>query len=154
MEPDNWDLTDLGDHEAHHAEIARLRAELVDAKAYADKLAAGLPEGMLPKDVENMRAANWQLAAEVERLKAAQSWIPAGKRLPEIKPEYEYQYSTGVFADLGHGRSKVVLVKRKDGINELAECDKDGSFYHRGFAVTGVTHWMPLPEPPQIERKE
>lgn len=34
-------------------------------KAYADELAAGLPEGMLPKDIENIRRANEQFAAEL-----------------------------------------------------------------------------------------
>lgn len=32
--------------------------------AYADKLAAGFPEGMLPKDVEVLREANAKLAEE------------------------------------------------------------------------------------------
>lgn len=42
-----------------------LEIELAEAKAYADKLAAGLPDGMLPKDVENLRKANLALANEL-----------------------------------------------------------------------------------------
>jgi hypothetical protein len=34
-------------------------------KIYADKLAEGLPDGMLPKDVEVLREANTGLAAEL-----------------------------------------------------------------------------------------
>lgn len=49
-----------------------VRFEDYDAlAAYADKLAAGLPEGMLPKDVEVLREANASMAArlaEAERL--------------------------------------------------------------------------------------
>ena len=39
-----------------------------EALAYADKLAAGLPEGMLPKDVEVLRDANLALAVERDAL--------------------------------------------------------------------------------------
>jgi hypothetical protein len=39
-----------------------------EALAYADKLAAGLPEGMLPKDVEVLRDANLALAVERDSL--------------------------------------------------------------------------------------
>ena len=42
-------------------EIKRLEAELKVMSAYADKLADGLPEGMLPKDIEIMRAENVNL---------------------------------------------------------------------------------------------
>lgn len=42
-----------------------LKIELAEARAYADKLAAGLPDGMLPKDVENLREANLALANEL-----------------------------------------------------------------------------------------
>jgi uncharacterized coiled-coil DUF342 family protein len=42
-----------------------LQRELSEMTAYADKLAAGFPEGMLPKDVEVLREANAKLAEEV-----------------------------------------------------------------------------------------
>jgi hypothetical protein len=43
----------------------KLERELAEMTAYADKLAAGFPEGMLPKDVEVLREANAKLAEEV-----------------------------------------------------------------------------------------
>ena len=46
----------------------RLERERDEALAYADKLAAGLPEGMLPKDVEVLRDANLALAVERDAL--------------------------------------------------------------------------------------
>lgn len=53
------------------AEVERLEAENTRLNEYADKLAAGLPEGMLPKDIENIKAANWKLAEENARLREA-----------------------------------------------------------------------------------
>ena len=38
-------------------------------RAHCDKLAAGLPEGMLPADVENLRASNAEMATEIERMR-------------------------------------------------------------------------------------
>lgn len=46
-----------------------LRSEYERLQRYADKLAAGLPEGMLPKDVENLREANAQMATEIGQLR-------------------------------------------------------------------------------------
>jgi len=43
----------------------RLEQERDEAREYADKLAEGLPEGMLPKDVEVLREANLNLATEL-----------------------------------------------------------------------------------------
>jgi hypothetical protein len=43
----------------------QLAAERDEARAYADQLAAGLPNGMLPKDIEVLREANAALAQEV-----------------------------------------------------------------------------------------
>ena len=47
------------------SECKRLQSELTKANEYADKLAAGLPDGMLPKDVEVLREANLGLAVEL-----------------------------------------------------------------------------------------
>jgi hypothetical protein len=44
------------------AEIAAVTAQRDEAREYADKLAEGLPDGMLPKDVEVLREANLGLA--------------------------------------------------------------------------------------------
>lgn len=42
---------------------------LVEAEEYADKLAAGLPDGILPKDVEILREANAAFASENHELR-------------------------------------------------------------------------------------
>ena len=43
----------------------KLERERDEAREYADKLAGGLPDGMLPKDVEVLREANLGLAMEL-----------------------------------------------------------------------------------------
>ena len=48
--------------------VAELKAEVEELRKYADKLAAGFPVGMLPKDIENLRDSNAHLAMEHCRL--------------------------------------------------------------------------------------
>jgi chromosome segregation ATPase len=50
--------------------LNRLKGELAEAREYADKLAEGLPDGMLPKDVEVLREANLGLATELTTITA------------------------------------------------------------------------------------
>lgn len=66
---------------------------------------------------------------EIERLREAQRWVPVTDRLPERNERI-----------LGYTPSK-------PGFSELYEVT-------RGFMAmlgkrTGITHWMPLPDPPQ-----
>lgn len=49
------------------SEIERLKVCVADWKAYSDKLAQMLPEGGLPKDLENLRRANELLAQQVHK---------------------------------------------------------------------------------------
>ena len=51
--------------------LRELVAEIRILKEYADKLANGLPEGMLPKDVEVLRKANQHFANENHMLREA-----------------------------------------------------------------------------------
>jgi hypothetical protein len=48
-----------------HPNIKMILSERDEAREYADKLAEGLPDGMLPKDVEVLREANLSLATEL-----------------------------------------------------------------------------------------
>ena len=62
-------------HEENYNEMLKridvLVLEKKELSDYADKLAAGLPEGLLPMDIENIREANAQLTDEVTLLKNA-----------------------------------------------------------------------------------
>jgi hypothetical protein len=46
-------------------EILKIERERDEAREYADKLAEGLPDGMLPKDVDVLREANLGLATNI-----------------------------------------------------------------------------------------
>ena len=49
--------------------LRRDAKKVAQLEAYCDKLAAGFPDGMLPKDVEVLRKANHDFAAENAKLK-------------------------------------------------------------------------------------
>lgn len=66
-----------------------------------------------------------ELRSEVKRLREARRWVPVSERLPDVG---------------GH-----VLVVYDDGFMLTSTVDE---FDH------GVTHWMPLPAPPNTEEKE
>ena len=51
--------------EAENKRLLELAAQL---EAYCDKLADGLPDGMLPKDIEILRKANADMAAQIAKL--------------------------------------------------------------------------------------
>jgi hypothetical protein len=59
----NWSV-DFS-HEKLLDKSRKLERERDEAREYADRLAEGLPEGMLPKDVEVLREANCGLAMEL-----------------------------------------------------------------------------------------
>ena len=76
--------------------------------------------------MEALDTENKQLRAEVERLREAQRWIPVGERLPN-------SYLT-VLSLSKNGDIKVDFVQPK-------------KIWYLGR--NNVTHWMPLPEPPE-----
>ncbi len=51
------------------AVLLDLNDKVEQLQTYADKLAEGLPVGMLPKDIENLNEANMKMATEIEQLK-------------------------------------------------------------------------------------
>ena len=53
--------------ERYRLEANAMMAKLHELQAYADKLADGLPAGMLPRDVENLREANAGLADDLQK---------------------------------------------------------------------------------------
>jgi len=54
--------------ERYRLEANVMMAKLHELQTYADKLADGLPDGMLPKDVENLRIANAGLAEDLHKV--------------------------------------------------------------------------------------
>lgn len=88
-------------------------------------------------------------AEEIAVLQARQKWIPVTERLPELEEKFED----------GGGMSKVVLgiVENDFGYPPPNPCFvvylSGGLWMLRGEPVT-VTHWMPLPEAPEVQPPE
>jgi hypothetical protein len=63
-----WNTRPIED--ALRAELEQARARIAGLESYADKLAAGYPDGMLPQDVKVLKRVNGQLAQELFYAKA------------------------------------------------------------------------------------
>lgn len=66
------------------AEFAAVVKERDEAVAYSEKLAQEMPDGMLPKDVENIRNANANMATEISRLRSEIERKDAALRLAKV----------------------------------------------------------------------
>lgn len=62
-------------------------------------------------------------------------WIPVTERLPEADPDTKY----------------LVACKTKSGRQSINMAWFDGRFWHGMGSMAGVTHWMPLPDPPEVQ---
>ena len=69
--------------------------------------------------------------SDMKELPSAQQWIPCSERLPEVNERClcTYEFNEGTCVDFG-------------------------LYTKRGWFVSGVTAWMPLPEPYKEERSE
>ena len=68
--------------ERYRLEANAMMAKLHELQTYTDRLADGLPEGMLPRDVENLREANAGLAEDLQ--KAQQELNAATNRIAKF----------------------------------------------------------------------
>lgn len=111
----------------------RLERERDEALAYADKLAAGLPEGMLPKDVEVLRDANLALAVALEELNSinAERAEHRGMRKAWIKLDDNRQILEKQLT------SERALADRLAGIVEVGieDLDEDDGDWPQAFAA-------------------
>ena len=95
--------------------------------------------------IERLTARCARYTEEIAVAQERTRWIPVTERLPEAN-EFEE----------ARGMSKVVLgiAKNDSGFSLFNPCLcvylSDGRWIFRGKPVT-VTHWMPLPEPPEEE---
>jgi hypothetical protein len=78
-------------------------------------------------------AENEKLRDEIERLQEERRWIPVSERLPEVKGRY-------ICSIMYKEEPKKIWVEQRywDG-------------YGWDMYTSIVTHWMPLPEPPESE---
>lgn len=77
------------------------------------------------------------LEAEVEALKAEHRWIPVSERLPQIGVRVLFYNSF-----------------TKNIHKGWFSCDKwtsDIGVFYNGDKFKRITHWMPLPQPPEVQ---
>jgi len=80
-----------------------------------------------------LRAENEQLNQRIAELEAAQRWIPVSERLPE---------------------GRTVLVFKKEGSISIDTTYIDGgNYFWWESGQSKVTHWMPLPQPPEVNNE-
>ena len=84
----------------------------------------------------NSRPIEDALTARIAKLEAERRWIPVSEGLPkENAPVLVLTVLGGMFVDFIHGKSVVT------GNPDFYELD-----------VEDVTHWMPLPELPEVQQ--
>jgi hypothetical protein len=118
--------------------LDRAENRVQELEEYADKLAAGLPEGMLPADVENLRTANANMAQKIHELKARCTW----KRALEVQPPLE--------------KSLIVKCYFQGIIKAWFETVDGKLYYHKPHEnywspVTNETYWIEMPDMPEVK---
>ena len=112
--------------------------ELVSRQAAIDALerektyCTAFRDGYTPINVfEKYNAGLTDGIKALKNLPSAQQWIPCSERLPEVNERClcTYEFSEGTCVDFG-------------------------LYMKSGWFVSGVTAWMPLPEPYKAERSE
>jgi len=90
--------------------------------------------------VSELTEENEKLTARIAELEVAQRWIPVSERLPEVSGDYVV-YRGGAYP------------------SEIAYWNFQGDDNPSGWLEWGkyiwagkpVTHWMPLPQPPEVQ---
>ena len=85
------------------------------------------------------------LQQEIEKLRAQlPRWIPVEERLPDQDGKYLCVYSFRTMSGKPVGMSFPSVL-------DYYATDQIPHFQHEGINGMHVTHWMPLPEPPEVE---
>ena len=100
---------------------------------------AGLKEANPMTDVLNQRLDAIDVAQEA--LRERPRWISVEERLPEESGRYIVLRKSGDCLDCCYE-------KERDSWGVLIDMGEAGALW---VAYNGVTHWMPLPEPPEVE---
>ncbi len=87
--------------------------EIAELRAYADKLADGLPEGMLPKDVEVLREANHGLAKERDTLRIQLAEQKCATDFANLAEEYSRERAEKAEAERDTLRAEVERLTKR-----------------------------------------
>lgn len=105
---------------------------------YSTKVIATVEEGKIIEDWAFLEPfLNAEQTIEAEPVRHGR-WIPCSERLPE------YGVDVLVYSKSWEDHIQVAHIQYDGIMWELS----DGEFY---FSQSDVTHWMPLPEPPESE---
>lgn len=128
--------------ERYRLEANAMMAKLHELQAYADKLADGLPEGMLPKDVENLRNANAGLAEDLRKAK-----LERGEALAAL--QQTCATNTEIRRELEEARREIAKLKASSNENYWELSRQRGNMLHalheisaavkRGMRQGGIT---------------
>ena len=85
----------------------------------------------------NNRPIEDELRARIAELEAAQRWIPVSERLPQIgvRVLFYNNFITNIHKGWFSGD----------------EWTSDIGIFYNGDKLKRITHWMPLPEPPEVQ---
>lgn len=101
-------------------------------------------------EVNAKRAMKW--AFDAERAEAKLRWIPVTERLPEIGENvllYAYgRVHFGKLLFLENNLGHPTFLMEQSGLQHSPVLDTTA---HNEFTKNRITHWMPLPEPPEKE---
>lgn len=84
------------------------------------------------------------LNARIAELEAAQRWIPVSERLPEFN-------KVVAVIDMSDKDSHLCNVYETAILVEVRGDTRFGFIGHSGWDSSDVTHWMPLPQPPEAQ---
>lgn len=104
-------------------------------KTHIELLKIGAPMMTWGIMLENYMSA----LEEIERLQSENAWIPVSERLPETNKRIEL---FGGFEQTTH------IGYRRESADQWES--ENGSFWH-GQNYGLITHWRPLPQPPESE---
>ena len=99
----------------------------------------------------------------IKKIPSAQEWIPITSR--PITEDERAEWSEKLGYDIDGDDAKIYGNLPDDGQRVLVYCkysgevridtfyDDDGCYFEEIGDMDGITHWMPLPEPPKEEEK-